>query len=395
MVASKLVEVDVPLQLPIAAGKTQIIRAIREHATVIIIGETGSGKTTQVPQYLIQAGFTSLTSPIAAASHHTHKMIAVTQPRRVAAVTLARRVASEMHTRLGDDVGYAIRFEDVTSLRTRVKFMTDGLLLREMLVDPLLSHYAVVVLDEAHERTVRTDILFAMLKKLQRTGRSDLKLVVMSATLDPNKFSQYFDAPVLHVAGRPYPIRHYFAVKAATDYLDATLLTIFQIHLEEPRGDILVFLPGQEEIETVEKLVNFNIPLCSPSSSTLKLHVYPLFAALPSTQQLKAFEPSAEGIRKVILATNIAETSITISGIRYVIDGGFVKVKEFHPRIGTEMLTIQPISKTAARQRAGRAGREVGITMICILFISSQDMKWIFFFLGSRYLLSIIHRRNI
>jgi HrpA-like RNA helicase len=323
--------------------------------TVIIVGETGSGKTTQIPQYLLESRLAGT------------KSVAVTQPRRVAAVSIASRVAAEYGTVLGETVGYSVRFEPKFSRKTKLKYLTDGMLLRELLSDALLSTYAVVILDEAHERTLRTDILFGMLKGIQsrRSDPSDspayklgpLKIVVMSATLDAEKFSSYFSqAPVLYVAGRQFPVKQFHTPAPEEDYLDAAMIAALQIHREQPAGDILVFLAGQEEIEALEKLLHDASEQLPPTA--MKLMPVPLFASLPNTQQAKVFDPTPSGIRKCVLATNIAETSVTIPGIRYVIDSGVSKIRSFDPRIGLEALTVQPVSKASARQRAGRAGRE-------------------------------------
>ncbi|KAI8321913.1 ATP-dependent RNA helicase DHX8 [Martensiomyces pterosporus] len=349
--------------LPIFTARDAIVREVRKNPTVVIVGETGSGKTTQIPQYLLESGF----------SRYGQTAIAVTQPRRVAATSISKRVAEEVGTPLGGRVGYTIRFEDCSSDKTQLKFCTDGLLLREILSDPLLRRYSVVILDEAHERTLRTDILLGMLKDIQRertrlavmddvhgdvTGIGELKVIVMSATLDAERFSEYFDsAPILYVAGRQFPVTTYYTTTPQADYLDAAHLTALQIHTETPSnsGDILVFLSGQEDIENVERLLRESAANFPPGVPHLL--PCPIFAALPQAQQSKVFEPAPEFTRKVILATNIAETSLTIPGIRHVVDSGVHKVRGFDPRIG-ESLLVEPVSKSSARQRTGRAGRE-------------------------------------
>ncbi|KAJ1795258.1 ATP-dependent RNA helicase, partial [Coemansia sp. RSA 2399] len=399
--------------LPIYTARDAIIQQVKTHSSLVIVGETGSGKTTQIPQYLLESGF----------SRYGQTAIAVTQPRRVAATSIAKRVAEEVGTPLGARVGYTIRFEDCSCEKTQLKFCTDGLLLREILSDPLLRRYSVVILDEAHERTLRTDILLGMLKDIQRerarvakmnrdwthqsssgaseethrdhrskgshmvfeetpapaaqaetensedyhvidpvhgdvTGIRDLKVIVMSATLDAERFSAYFDnAPILYVAGRQFPVTTYYTTAPQADYLDAAHLTALQIHTDTPSnsGDILVFLSGQEDIENVERLLAESAESLPPEVP--KLLLCPIFAALPQAQQSKVFDPAPEFTRKVILATNIAETSLTIPGIRYVVDAGVHKVRGFDPRVG-ESLLIEPISQSSARQRTGRAGRE-------------------------------------
>ncbi|KAI9316800.1 P-loop containing nucleoside triphosphate hydrolase protein [Dichotomocladium elegans] len=292
--------------------------------------------------------------------------VAITQPRRVAAVNLAKRVAEETVTKLGGQVGYTVRFDDTSSQHTIIKYLTDGMLLREILADELLLRYKFIVLDEAHERTLRTDMLFGMVKKIQRIRKEkaqkgenveELKVIIMSATLDAEKFSEFFDgAKIIYVSGRLHPVETMFTLEPQPDYLDATLVTVFQIHTKNVPGDILVFLPGQESIESLTGLI-------SEYASQLRhkqqrLMCCPLFAALPPSQQQKVFDPAPPNTRKVILATNIAETSITIPGIKYVIDCGLAKMRGFNPKIGVESLLLHPISKSSAWQRTGRAGRE-------------------------------------
>ncbi|XP_026777304.1 ATP-dependent RNA helicase DHX33 [Pangasianodon hypophthalmus] len=337
-------------QLPIYQAKSQLIDQLRQLHNAVLIGETGSGKTTQIPQYLYEAGI------------GRQGIIAVTQPRRVAAISLAGRVAEEKRTQLGKLVGYTVRFEDVTSPETKLKFMTDGMLLREAIGDPLLLRYTVVILDEAHERTVHTDVLFGVVKSAQRKRKEQnkipLKVIVMSATMDVDLFSQYFNkSPVLYLEGRQHPIQIYYTKQPQSDYLHAALVSIFQIHQEAPPShDILVFMTGQEEIEALARTcrdIAKHLPeTCGP------MIVIPLYASLPPAQQLRVFQPAPKGCRKVILSTNIAETSITISGIKYVIDTGMVKAKRYNPDSGLEVLAVQRVSKAQAWQRAGRAGRE-------------------------------------
>lgn len=337
-------------QLPIYQAKPQLLNQLRQLNNAILIGETGSGKTTQIPQYLYEAGI------------GRQGIIAITQPRRVAAISLAGRVAEEKRTQLGKLVGYTVRFEDVTSSETKLRFMTDGMLLREAIGDPLLLRYTVVILDEAHERTVHTDVLFGVVKTAQRRRRElnkiPLKVLVMSATMDVDLFSEYFNkSPVLYLEGRQHPIQIYYTKQPQSDYLQAALVTIFQIHQEAPPSqDILVFMTGQEEIEALARTcrdIAKHLPDgCGP------MVVIPLYASLPPVQQLRVFQPAPKGSRKVIISTNIAETSVTISGIKFVVDTGMVKAKRFNPDSGLEVLAVQRISKAQAWQRAGRAGRE-------------------------------------
>ncbi|KAK1158350.1 ATP-dependent RNA helicase DHX33-like [Acipenser oxyrinchus oxyrinchus] len=336
--------------LPIYQAREQLINRLRQLHSAVLIGETGSGKTTQIPQYLFEAGI------------GRQGLVAITQPRRVAAISLATRVSEEKRCQLGKLVGYTVRFEDVTSAETKLKFMTDGMLLREAIGDPLLQRYTVVILDEAHERTVHTDVLFGVVKAAQKKRREQnkfsLKVIIMSATMDVDLFSQYFNnAPVLYLEGRQHPIKIFYTKQPQTDYLQAALVSLFQIHQEAPSShDILVFLTGQEEIEAMARTCR-DIAKHLPDSCG-QMVVIPLYASLPHTQQLRVFHTAPKGCRKVILSTNIAETSITISGIKFVIDTGMVKAKRYNPDSGLEVLAVQRVSKAQAWQRTGRAGRE-------------------------------------
>lgn len=331
--------------LPVYAYRDAFIEAIKEHQVLIIEGETGSGKTTQLPQFLYEAGFCN-----------DKKKVGCTQPRRVAAMSVAARVAEEMGTKLGALVGYSIRFEDCTSERTLIKYMTDGMLLREFLNEPDLGSYSVMMIDEAHERTLHTDILFGLVKDIARF-RPDLKLLISSATLDADKFSRFFDdAPIFRVPGRRFPVDIYYTKAPEADYLDAAVISVLQIHLSQPLpGDILVFLTGQEEIESVQEALLEKIKMLG--SRIKELIVLPIYANLPADMQVKIFEPTPPNARKVVLATNIAETSVTIDGISYVIDPGLVKQNSYNAKNRVEHLEVIPISKAAANQRAGRAGR--------------------------------------
>lgn len=331
--------------LPVYAFRDDIIQAVRNHQVLIVEGETGSGKTTQIPQYLYEAGFTE----------DGAKRIGCTQPRRVAAMSVAARVAQEMSVKLGNEVGYAIRFEDCTSERTVIKYMTDGTLHREFLSEPDLASYAVMIIDEAHERTLHTDILFGLVKDIARF-RPDLKLLISSATLDAQKFSEFFDdAPIFKIPGRRFPVDIYYTKAPEADYVDACVVSVLQIHATQALGDILVFLTGQDEIETCQELLQDRVRRLG--SKVRELLILPVYANLPSDMQAKIFEPTPPGARKVILATNIAETSLTIDNIIYVIDPGFAKQNHFNSRTGMESLMVVPVSKASANQRAGRAGR--------------------------------------
>lgn len=330
--------------LPMYQYRDDILSAIAEHQVLIVVGETGSGKTTQLPQYLHEAGYTK-----------DGLKIGCTQPRRVAAMSVAARVAEEMGVRLGSEVGYAIRFEDKTNDKTILKYMTDGTLVREFLTDPMLSGYCAMMIDEAHERSLQTDILLALVKDVAKS-RPDMKLLISSATMDAQKFSKYFDdAPIFNVPGRRFPVDIHYTAAPESNYLAAAVTTIFQIHLSQPRGDILVFLTGQDEIEAAQQ--NLEETARKLGNRAPELIIAPVYANLPTDLQTKIFEPTPPNARKVVLATNIAETSLTIDGIVYVIDPGFVKENVYNPRTAIESLVVTPCSRASANQRAGRAGR--------------------------------------
>uniref|UniRef100_A0A8C2ZJ12 RNA helicase n=1 Tax=Cyclopterus lumpus TaxID=8103 RepID=A0A8C2ZJ12_CYCLU len=335
---------EVRRSLPIFPYREDLLAAINQHQILVIEGETGSGKTTQIPQYLLEDGYTK-----------GGMKIGCTQPRRVAAMSVAARVAQEMGVKLGNEVGYSIRFEDCTSERTVLRYMTDGMLLREFLTEPDLASYSVIIIDEAHERTLHTDILFGLIKDIARF-RSDLKVLVASATLDTERFSCFFDdAPVFRIPGRRFPVDIFYTKAPEADYLEACVVSVLQIHVTQPTGDVLVFLTGQEEIETCCELLQER---CRRLGSKIaELMVLPIYANLPSDMQAKIFNPTPLGARKVVVATNIAETSLTIDGIIYVIDPGFCKQKSYNARTGMESLIVTPCSRASANQRAGRAGR--------------------------------------
>ncbi|XP_072845286.2 pre-mRNA-splicing factor ATP-dependent RNA helicase DHX16 isoform X2 [Pogona vitticeps] len=335
---------EVRHSLPIYPYRADLLAAIAEHQTLIIEGETGSGKTTQIPQYLFEEGYTE-----------KGMKIGCTQPRRVAAMSVAARVSQEMDVKLGNEVGYSIRFEDCTSERTVLKYMTDGMLLREFLTEPDLSSYSVIIIDEAHERTLHTDILFGLIKDIARF-RPELKVLIASATLDTERFSTFFDdAPIFRIPGRRFPVDIFYTKAPEADYLEACVVSVLQIHVTQPQGDILVFLTGQEEIEACCEMLQDR---CRRLGSKIaELLILPIYANLPSDMQAKIFEPTPPGARKVVVATNIAETSLTIDGIIYVIDPGFCKQKSYNARTGMESLIVTPCSRASANQRAGRAGR--------------------------------------
>ncbi|XP_055004008.1 probable ATP-dependent RNA helicase DHX40 isoform X2 [Boleophthalmus pectinirostris] len=306
--------------LPIYHHKSKLIRAVKDSTFLVVTGETGCGKTTQLPQYLHEAGFCK------------NGKIGITQPRRVAAITVAQRVAQEMGYTLGKEVGYQVRFDDCTTEDTEVKYMTDGCLLREVLADPGLSQYSVVILDEVHERSLNTDILLGLLKKVfsnpdkaNMGRRLPLKMVVMSATMETEKLSAFLgNCPVFVIPGRTFPVKCSFGLAVgpkdteSTGYVKEVVKVALDVHTSEIAGDILVFL---------------------------------------TDQQRQIFQPPPRGIRKCVVATNIAATSLTINGIKYIIDSGFVKQLNHNSRVGLDILEVVPISKSEAQQRAGRAGR--------------------------------------
>lgn len=331
--------------LPVYQYREQFLQAVAEYQILIIVGETGSGKTTQLPQYLYEAGYCK-----------NGMKVGCTQPRRVAAMSVAARVAEEIGVKVGNEVGYAIRFEDATSDKTALKYMTDGMLLREFLTEPDLGGYSCLMIDEAHERTLHTDILFGLVKDIAR-GRPDLKLLISSATLDAEKFSEFFDnAPILNIPGRTYDVEMNYSLQPEANYLSAAITTVFQIHLSQPMpGDILVFLTGQDEIEQAEQSLQETARKLG--SAAPELMICPIYANLPTDLQQRIFEPTPPKCRKVVLATNIAETSLTIDNIVYVIDPGYVKENRYTPATNMESLVAVPISRASANQRAGRAGR--------------------------------------
>lgn len=442
--------------LPVWSLAQDIREGLREKDVMLLVGETGSGKSTQVPQILSTESWCSsqpVTLEDSKRAVSVGGCIAITEPRRVAAITLARRVAEEMGTPLGSSspaskVGYSVRFDNSTSPCTKIKFLTEGMLLQEMLRDPWLKSYSAVIVDEVHERGVNVDLILGFMRNmaaggLEGRGGVPLKVVVMSATAEIERLEKFFEAGYLekskglgpgqsvnrdsdnesewsgisgsdqeeprvptqqdansisdgldnrqeenkigqlngeeppkftasdrkkkkkslshvttcHIEGRQHPVSVHYTSEPVQDWVDAALRMIFQIHQKEPMpGDILVFLTGQETVESLENLVTEYA--LSLSRDVPKMLVLPLFAALPQTAQQRVFQPAPPRTRKIILATNIAETSVTVSGVRFVIDCGKAKIKQFRSRIGLDSLLVKPISKSAAIQRKGRAGRE-------------------------------------
>ncbi|KAM6551226.1 hypothetical protein CsatB_001034 [Cannabis sativa] len=348
-------------RLPVYKYRTAILYLVETHATTIIVGETGSGKTTQIPQFLKEAGWAD-----------GGRVIACTQPRRLAVQAVSSRVAEEMGVKLGEEVGYTIRFEDFTKNGvTMIKFLTDGVLLREMMDDPLLTKYSVIMVDEAHERSISTDILLGLLKKIQRR-RPELRLVISSATIEAKSMSSFFtskrrrqmedetvglkmEPAILSVEGRGFTVQIQYVEEPVSNYIQAAVSTILLINDQEPMGDILVFLTGQDDIDSAVHLLHEDIQNRSKNSSGLL--ILPLYSGLPRAEQELVFAPAPRGKRKVVISTNIAETSLTLEGIVYVIDSGFSKQRFYNPISDIENLVVAPISKASARQRAGRAGR--------------------------------------
>ncbi|CEF65027.1 ATP-dependent RNA helicase DHX8 [Strongyloides ratti] len=342
-------------ELPVWVYKEKFLELLSLNQFVVLVGETGSGKTTQIPQWCAEY------ARVKSAETGNRLKVACTQPRRVAAMSVAERVSEEMDVTCGSEVGYTIRFEDNTSEKTILKYCTDGMLLREAMADPELKGYSVIVLDEAHERTLTTDILMGLLKELS-AKRTDLKIVIMSATLDAEKFQKYFNnAPFLKIPGRTFPVEIFYSATPENDYLDAAVRTVKFIHqTEEIEGDILVFLTGQDEIDEACRKIEEEVK--SMGNLVGPISCIPLYSTLPPDQQRRIFSKPPKGTngkigRKVVVSTNIAETSLTIDGIVYVVDAGFSKQKIYQPKTRIESLVPAAISKASAKQRAGRAGR--------------------------------------
>ncbi|XP_071716383.1 probable pre-mRNA-splicing factor ATP-dependent RNA helicase DEAH2 isoform X5 [Rutidosis leptorrhynchoides] len=342
--------------LPVWQQKEEFLKMLRENQTLILVGETGCGKSTQIPQFVLEA------VELESGDKRKKFMVACTLPRRIAAMSVCRRVANEMDVTIGEEVGYSILFEDCSSEKTVLKYLTDDMLLREATTDPSLERCKVIILDEAHERTLATDVLCGHLKEVLKK-RPDLKLVVMSANLEAEKFQSYFvGAPLMKVQGRLHPVEIFYTQEPERDYLEAAIRTVVQIHMCEPPGDILVFLTGEEEIEDVCCKIAKEVRNMGDQVGPVK--VVPLYPTLSPAMQQKIYEPAPPPVtedgptgRKIVVSTNIAETSLTIDGIVYVIDPGFAKQKFYNPRVRVESLLVSPISKESAQQRSGRAGR--------------------------------------
>ncbi len=356
---SAIPPIEFPEALPVSARRDEIAQAIREHPVVIVCGETGSGKTTQLPKIALALG--------RGRGAGGKGLIGHTQPRRIAASSVAKRIAEELNSPLGEVVGYKVRFQDRLQRGASVKLMTDGILLAETQTDPLLRAYDTLIIDEAHERSLNIDFLLGYLKQIL-PRRPDLKLIVTSATIDADRFAQHFasrhgPAPVIQVSGRLYPVEqrwHPFEESKEFDLNDAIGEAVDELW-RDGSGDVLVFLPGEREIrEAAEHLRKHHPP---------GVEVLPLFARLSQQEQDRVFEP--HGAPRIVLATNVAETSLTVPGIRYVIDAGTARVKRYSYRNKVEQLLIEPVSQAAANQRAGRCGRVAN--GICIRLYDEKE----------------------
>ncbi|XP_076311319.1 putative ATP-dependent RNA helicase DHX35 isoform X2 [Tachypleus tridentatus] len=384
-------------QLPIFQYRNHLLYLLECFQTLVIVGETSCGKSTQVPQYLLEAGWSS-----------NGKQIGVTEPRRLSATTLSNRVAEEKGVICGQDVGFSIRFSECCDPKvTKIKYMTEGTLVREMMADPLLNSYSVIMVDEAHERSVYTDILLGLLRKIIRK-RPDLRIIISSATLEAEILRNFFNtnesknsskdtATIISIEGRNFPVDIHYVCEPVPNYVQACVDTVIKIHRFEPGGGILVFLTGQEEVEHVVRLLINYARTLKNHSTERKLLILPLYAALPTTDQMmlqasenmviqrsqirrikglgkfllaklfnfsrsdpssmKVFKSVSRYVRRVIVATNIAEASLTIGGISYVVDCGFVKLRWYNSNSCTDCLVVVPVSQASADQRAGRAGR--------------------------------------
>ncbi|WP_183099527.1 ATP-dependent RNA helicase HrpA [Nocardioides pelophilus] len=371
------VDITYPPDLPVSARRDDIAKAIRDHQVVIVAGETGSGKTTQLPKICLELGRG------APGKDGRPRMIGHTQPRRIAARAVSERIAEELGTELGDLVGYQVRFTDRTSKRSRVKVMTDGILLAELQRDRSLQRYDTIIIDEAHERSLNIDFLLGYLKQLL-PKRPDLKLIITSATIDPERFAEHFSdrngkpAPIVEVSGRTYPVEVRYrplmelpeeddeAEVIARDPTEAVVDAVKELSGEGP-GDVLVFLPGEREIrDTAEALQSL-------ADGPRGIDVLPLYSRLSSAEQHRVFAPARSSRRRVVLATNVAETSLTVPGIRYVVDTGVARISRYSSRTKVQRLPIEAISQASANQRSGRCGRVAA--GIAIRLYSEEDFE--------------------
>ncbi|CAN6809656.1 unnamed protein product [Brassica oleracea] len=334
--------------LPVWGQKEEFLRTFKENQMVMVTGETGSGKTTQIPQFVLEAMMDEIPRS------DDQWLVGCTQPHRVAAMSAARRVAEEMDVKIGEEVGYTVRFEDRSSPRTVLKYLTDVMLLREAMVDPLFLRYKVIIVDEVHDRSLATDLLISSILNRTLISRPDLKLVVMSATLQVFNKRYFRGAPLIKVlSGRLlHPVEILYTREPVMDYLESAISKVIEIHMCEPTGDVLVFLTGKEEIEHA----------CSRIVRSLgdQVTVVPLYSSLPPALQHKIFDPTPppHSVRKIIVSTNVAETSLSMDGIVYVVDPGFSKQKNYSFLTTDEVWFVSRISQASAYQRAGRAGRK-------------------------------------
>ena len=362
-------QIDFPEGLPVSARREEIMAAIDQHQVIIVCGETGSGKTTQLPKIALMLGRGKLN----AKPGERARMIGHTQPRRIAASSVAKRIAEELKTPLGEVVGFKVRFQDRLSKNASVKLMTDGILLAETQTDPLLQAYDTIIIDEAHERSLNIDFLLGYLRQIL-PRRPDLKVVVTSATIDADRFAQHFasrngPAPVIMVSGRTFPVeQRWRPFEESRDYglNEAMADGVDELWQGGAGGDILIFLPGEREIREAADHLRKHL---AHQPLTRNAEVLPLFARLSQAEQDQIFE--ASNGRRIVLATNVAETSLTVPGIRYVIDAGTARVKRYSLRSKVEQLMVEPISQAAANQRAGRCGRVAN--GICIRLYDDKD----------------------
>ena len=363
-----VVKITYPPELPVSARRDDIAAAIRDHQVVIVAGETGSGKTTQLPKICLELGR-------GAGPAGGGKLIGHTQPRRIAARSVAERIAEELGTELGDVVGYQVRFTDRTSRASRVKLMTDGILLAELQRDRDLRKYDTIIIDEAHERSLNIDFLLGYLKRLL-PRRPDLKLIITSATIDVDRFAEHFGAPVVEVSGRTYPVEIRYrpllelpeddeeGEPVQRDQTEAIIEAVRELSQDGP-GDVLVFLPGEREIRDTADAFD--------ALRNDRLEIVPLYSRLSAADQHKVFSSHSSIVRRVVLATNVAETSLTVPGIRYVIDSGVARISRYSVRTKVQRLPIEPISQASANQRSGRCGRVA--EGIAIRLYSEEDFE--------------------